>query len=67
MQYYKCGITIALYDGMINLFTIYVLLISPNIGLPFEAAIPHCSETVMSALTDLTDPCLHVCLIYCRS
>ena len=44
---------IALYNGMIIVFSIYVmfLLISPNIWLPFAAASPHCSETVMSALT----------------
>ena len=53
MQYYKCGIIVALYNGMIRFFGIYVmfLIISPNIWLPFEASIPHCSETVMSALT----------------
>ena len=53
MQYSKCGLTIALYTGMINVFSIYVMffLISPNIWLPFAAASPHCSETVMSALT----------------
>ena len=52
MQYSKCGLTIALYNGMINVFSIYVmfLLISPNIWLSFAAASPHCSETVMSAL-----------------
>ena len=48
-----CGLTSALYNGMINVFSIYVmfLLISPNIWLPFAAASPHCSETFMSALT----------------
>ena len=53
MKYSKCGLTIALYNGMINVFSICVmfLLISPNIWLPFAAASPHCSETVTSALS----------------
>ena len=52
MQYSKCGLTIALYMGTIRCFSLYVivLLISPRIWFPFEAAIPHCSETFMSAL-----------------
>ena len=53
MQYSKCGLTIALYNGMIKVLSIYVmfLLINPKIWFPFAAASPHCSETVMSALT----------------
>ena len=52
IQYSKCGITINLYRGTISCFSLYMtfLLISPRIWFPFEAAIPHCSETFMSAL-----------------
>ena len=48
MQYSKCGLTIVMYNGMINVFAIYVmfLLISPNIWLPFATASPNCSEAV---------------------
>ena len=48
MQYSKCGLTIALYNGIINVFSIYLmfLLISPNMWLPFAAASQHCSKTV---------------------
>ena len=48
----KYGLTIALYRGTISCFSLYVivLLISPKIWFPFEAAIPHCSQTFMSAL-----------------
>ena len=52
IQYSKCGLTIALYRGTISCFSLYVivLLVSARILFPFEAAIPHCSETFMSAL-----------------
>ena len=52
IQYSKFGLNIALYRGTISCISLYVivLLISPRIWFPFEAAIPHCSETFMSAL-----------------
>ena len=50
IQYSKCGLTIALYRGTISCFSLYVIVISPRIWFPFEAATPHCSETFMSAL-----------------
>ena len=42
MQYFKCGLSIALYNGMISFFSIYVmfLLIRRDVWLPFKAAIP---------------------------
>ena len=53
MQYSMRGLTVALYNDMINIFSTYVMfcLISPYIWLPFAAASPHWSETVISALT----------------
>ena len=51
----KWGLTIALYNGMIKVLFIdvmFLLILAPIFGCPkFEAAIPHWSKTVMSALT----------------
>ena len=51
MQYYKWGLTIALYRGTIKLFSLYVIFlrIIPRTWLPLDAAILHCSETFMLA------------------
>ena len=59
IQYSKCGLNIALYGrgsypyrGTISCFSVHVIVlpVSPRIELPLEAALPHCSETFMSAL-----------------
>ena len=52
IQYCKCVLTIALYRDTISCFSFYmiVILINHIIWFPFEAAIPHCSETFMPAL-----------------
>ena len=46
------GLTIVLYSGIISSFSLYTIfrLINPRIWFPFAAAIPHCSDTFMSAL-----------------
>ena len=52
MQYSKWGLTILLYSGIISSFSLYTILclINPRIWFPFAAAIPHCSDTFLSAL-----------------
>ena len=51
LQYSKWGLTIALYRGIINLFSLYVIFlrIIPRTWWPLNAAILHCSDTFMSA------------------
>ena len=48
-------VSIFLYTEVSSVFSFYVmfLLINPIILLPFEAAIPHCSETFISALISI--------------
>ena len=52
IQYSKWGLTIVLYSGIISSFSLYTIfrLINPNIWIIFTAAIPHSSDTFMSAL-----------------
>ena len=52
IQYSKWGLTIVLYSGIISSFSMYTIfrLINPNIWIIFTAAIPHSSDTFMSAL-----------------
>ena len=52
MQYSKWGLTIVFYSGIISSFSLYTIfrLINQRIWFPFAAAIPHCSDTFMSAL-----------------
>ena len=55
MQYSKCGLTIAGYNGLINVFSIYVmfLLVSASIWLPMVLTVVMNSRSLLTIKIDL--------------